>query len=161
MCVRIDVRDCVRVCVCVCVCVRVVHRWPDDLGEGHLWGGDTSRRDRANQSFVDAHSSSKPSNLWSCWSFEGDCLVFPPAPGNANVLHALCLSWAPLRSNCLLWLILERPGVISYTNKVPLKEIREICMNFSLIYLIIPHYKAAWCSNVITSFQFLSLCKRN
>lgn len=149
---------CVSVRVYARVCVCVVHRWPGDLGEGHLWGGDIHPAETEEKTALWTQTAPF---MWSCWSFEGDCLIFPHVSGNASVLYALCISWAPLHSNCLLCLILERPGVISYTNKVPLKEIREICMNSSLIYLIIPHYKATYCSNVITSFQFLSLCKRN
>lgn len=154
VCARVDVRE----YVCARVCSPQMAWWP--------WKGSPMRRcyipkrHKIKHSFEGAVCSSKPS-MWSCWSFEGDCVIFPPACGNASVLYALCLSWVPLHSNSLLWHILKRPGVISYTNKVLLKEIREICMNFCLIYLIIPHYKAAQCSNVITSFQFLSLCKRN
>lgn len=128
-------------CTCVCVCRPQMAWWPWTGSPVRRWY--IPKRQKTNQSFVDAACSSKPPNLWKCWSFEGDCWIFPHASGNASVLYALCLSWVPLHSNSLLWLILKRPGVISYTNKVPLKEIREICMNFSLIYLIIPHYKAA------------------
>lgn len=127
-------------CIDVHVCVCVVHRWPDDLGEGHLRGGNRSQgRQKTNQDCVDSDGSRAE-------VLKVTCVIFPHHTPGKHLRPAHTLSF-PRSSNCLLQLILGRPGVISYTNKVPLKEIREICMNFSLIYLIVQSSVVLKCDN--------------